>query len=450
MLFKGSRFQGSKVPKFQDPRPKTQEPRTKTQDPRPKNLQPSTMLNSPALNVVIGLVFIYLLYSLLATVISELLATFLGLRARNLKEAIDWMLNGGKNNGFWPRLWDSLKFMKNPCNTTVSAFYDHPEIRQSGSSGIFKTPSSFKAGSFSKVMLGLLFGDGPVNSKVIEERFKNLEGMTDRKNADVKNDTLFDWETMVYIRNLWYEAGKDVAKFRSLLEGWFDQTMEQATEWYRRKIRVVLLVLGFCMAWLFGADTFDMARNLSVDRDAREKLVSMANAYVENNRIHLDTSKILTVSQVDDFNDKLDSLLSIKMQVENDMASAGKILGIGGWLPDTVSVTTASGTGEKTYSPLIDPAALSKPDKNISSGKLAFSCGEKTAYLFRLFYYHFFGFLITAIAISLGAPFWFDLLNKLMHLRTSARIETGSGSKTATTGAQPSAESNIIPSAEES
>ncbi|HRI22224.1 MAG TPA: hypothetical protein PLA68_14780, partial [Panacibacter sp.] len=30
-----------------------------------------------------------------------------------------------------------------------------------------------------------------------------------------------------------------------------------------------------------------------------------------------------------------------------------------------------------------------------------------------------FGWLITALALSLGAPFWFDLLNKLMKLRSS-------------------------------
>jgi hypothetical protein len=28
-----------------------------------------------------------------------------------------------------------------------------------------------------------------------------------------------------------------------------------------------------------------------------------------------------------------------------------------------------------------------------------------------------FGWLLTALAISLGAPFWFDLLNKFMQLR---------------------------------
>ena len=69
------------------------------------------MFDNVALNVVIGLVFIYLLYSLFATVISEIFATYIGLRARTLKEAVDRMLNDedeGDQRGFLTRLWDSL------------------------------------------------------------------------------------------------------------------------------------------------------------------------------------------------------------------------------------------------------------------------------------------------------------------------------------------------------
>ncbi len=54
------------------------------------------MFDNVAFNVVIGLIFIYLLYSLLATVIAELIATKLGLKAKNLKEEKNRMLNDEK------------------------------------------------------------------------------------------------------------------------------------------------------------------------------------------------------------------------------------------------------------------------------------------------------------------------------------------------------------------
>jgi len=34
---------------------------------------------------------------------------------------------------------------------------------------------------------------------------------------------------------------------------------------------------------------------------------------------------------------------------------------------------------------------------------------------------HFFGWLLTALAISLGAPFWFDLLNKFIVVRSTVK-----------------------------
>ncbi len=37
--------------------------------------------------------------------------------------------------------------------------------------------------------------------------------------------------------------------------------------------------------------------------------------------------------------------------------------------------------------------------------------------MLRLWVFNFAGWLLMAIAVSLGAPFWFDLLNKLVNLR---------------------------------
>ena len=46
------------------------------------------MFNSPLLDIAIGLVFIFLLYSLLVTSINEAIATLFSFRARMLKTAI--------------------------------------------------------------------------------------------------------------------------------------------------------------------------------------------------------------------------------------------------------------------------------------------------------------------------------------------------------------------------
>ncbi|MCU0369859.1 MAG: hypothetical protein MUC31_00445 [Bacteroidales bacterium] len=408
------------------------------------------MFDSVALDVVIGLVFIYLLYSLLATVLSEIIATMLALRANNLKEAIERMLTDEKEDKWWQRLLDSVKLIKNPKSRIVRAFYNHAEIKYLGSSGVFKSPSSFKAGSFSKTVMGLLFGNGPVDSKKVSERLEEIVKMANSDDEKIKAENILDPETAGYIQGLWLEAKEDIDAFKSRLEGWFDRTMIQTTEWYKRKIQIVLLILGFCMAWFFYADTFVIVRNLANDKDARDKIVDMAIAYVENHPSAGDVRASGNDSlQIVYSRQKLDSLLAVKKQLEADMAAANNILGIGGWLPDTVLVTTDAKTGKQAYSPELDPKSLSRKDKEIKTGKLGFSFWEKIAYLFNLFYHHFFGFLVTAIAISLGAPFWFDLLNKLVNIRTSKKEEAGKSTTQTEGNTKPAAAKSDINAGEE-
>jgi hypothetical protein len=178
-------------------------------------------------------------------------------------------------------------------------------------------------------------------------------------------------------------------------------------------------LVGFFIAWIFYVDTFTIVSKLSTDKQARDQMVSMANTYIENNKMddvntQIDSARTATGSQ------QLNSLLDVKQVLEADIAEANTILGMGAWLPDTVTViTTKSGV---SYIPYIDDFICKH--KTPVNGKIAFSGYDKWKYLIGLLYHHFWGFFITAIAVSLGAPFWFDLLNKVMKLRTSKKEAT--------------------------
>ncbi len=49
------------------------------------------------------------------------------------------------------------------------------------------------------------------------------------------------------------------------------------------------------------------------------------------------------------------------------------------------------------------------------------SLGVWSAWIARTARDHALGWLVTILAISLGAPFWFDVLNKFMNLRNTGR-----------------------------
>jgi hypothetical protein len=379
------------------------------------------MFNSVALDIVIGLVFIYLLYSLLATIMSELIASMLGLRARNLKEAIDRMLNDEKPVKLIKRILDSFNITKSPKNPVVNTFYNHPEIKYLGSSGLFKAPSNFKSTNFSKTVMSIIFGEGKVTREMIDSQIEKPMIIYRDKN-NVEKVIEIDPETAGYIKGLWDEAQGDVEKFKAMLGNWFDRTMEQTIEWYKRKIRIVTIILGFMIAWLFNADTFVIVKNLSTDKKAREQIVNMAIAYVENNQAFIDTVRAHKGPNFEYSQKKLDSLLVIKNQVEADLTKANTLLGIGCRLPAEFIVTKDS-AGKFSSAPPVEARFLKKRYAGSTEETIKPKFKDQWSYLWYLFSHHFFGFLVTTIALSLGAPFWFDLLSKVMSLKTGKKAE---------------------------
>ena len=438
------------------------------------------MFSNVALDVVIGLVFIYLLYSLLATVLSEIFATAFKLKALNLREAIGRMLEdidiagaGTTNTGNKEdnRLMDSIKFAKKTKGEFVNTFYKHPKIVKLGSSGVFGTPSSYKPSAFSDTIFSILGIDGMANKAVLDD-----PDLTALKKA-------FAPATARFVKGLWENSFGDIATFRWKLEDWFNQTMEQSIEWYKRKIRVITLCIGFIMAWLFNADTFKMINTLSTDDKAREQLVQMATAYIEKGQSQgtqqpnanpeiskaittlgaqinaidssikisrADSAKMRTtdslekrkkelINQVASLqgHKSLDSLTQIKKQLEQDITNANTVLGIGAWPADSVTVHYDSTRKKIIYIPQIDPGGLNSSDRKIREGTIHLDSCKKPAYFFRILGSNFLGFLLTAFAISLGAPFWFDLLNKLISLRTAVKESTKTKGTTAQDAVSP-------------
>lgn len=491
------------------------------------------MTGSVALDVVIGLVFVYLLYSLLATVICEIIATNLGLRARNLHLAVRRMLEDSAVTSEWKLIafFKSFgetfnNFFANPNGPAGCAFFNLPAIKYLAKNSLFSKPSYITRQTFSKAMMELFrrYGDpdktdleniqkvleGDVNySKGINEiksiirsklkvqpplkkikynairrQIKQLvDAAPNRKLTLVEQKVLgkikevvnskkedkaalyeidellhlFGHETRSHLTSLLKEANNDLLKFRLLLEQWFDDTMERATGWYKYNVQLLLLIIGFFLAVFFNANTIDIAKKLAVDKDARDKIVDLATTYVANpsNRPGTNDS---TPSIADSLlQARLDSLEKVRVKLQKDVDEANTILGMGSNLPDSLTLVDIvkqdslgklktpfirlkyefqypkdSLTGEKILliPPLLFESEITEMLSDDDEDGHFEGVNKKTTKInvnlsWRIIvgrfiyttYDGFWGFLLTAIAISLGAPFWFDLLNKLMQLR---------------------------------
>jgi hypothetical protein len=336
------------------------------------------MFNSVVLNVVIGLVFIYLLYSLLATIIQELITSWFGLRARGLLKGISRMLNDDE-------------YKKDVSN----AFYDHPLIKFLGENKFHSKPSYLTAQNFSKVMIDLLRGENMQPGQSINPLIQQAlnSGKTIWGDAEISPQTLS------YLKSLWTDAQADVEKFRCLLENWFDDTMERASGWFKKKTQLILFIIGLVLAIIFNVDTISIVKILSNDPKLADKLANNAAIYVQNHKVvetqqfgnSIDSSKKPTINSKD-YNNQLNAQL---VRSNNLMDSANDII------HDNIN------------------------DANKLLG-LGWSCHCKQATCTICFCSNFrwwsiIGWLITALALSLGAPFWFDLLNKLVQLRSSKK-----------------------------
>ena len=310
------------------------------------------MFDNAVIEVAIGLAFVYCIYSLFTTIINEIIASALSLRARMLKRAIKRMLMDNDETFLGKKLFNE--------------FFEHPLIKYMSSGFFYRTPSYISQGSFSKTLIDILKKYDSPDTK------SEIQKVKDKLDELGKKENLPKWEsdTIKLINSFLNDAKDDLDKFKDKLEGWFNDTMERASGWYKRQTQLIIIFLGFILAIGFNVNTFEIVSRLSNDKAAREQIINIAENYVKDRQ---STVSDTSTSQ------RLDSLvLKAKILYEEEVEPVNQIfsLGLASW----------DQTGG--------------------------------------FWNSILGCLITALAISLGAPFWFDMLSKLVKLR-------GTGSKPA-------------------
>jgi hypothetical protein len=195
------------------------------------------------------------------------------------------------------------------------------------------------------------------------------------------------------------EAG---GQFVADVMAWFDQTSDRLTEVFSKKAKTVSLITALCVAGLLPLDSLELLRRLSVDNSLTAQLVAQAQKELD---------KVGTATASKDLKKDIETLKDLKSRIDQP----GLAILPAGWWPEKV-------TSSKNPT---DPAKL---DLN----KLLLTI---------------FGVLLSAALMSLGAPFWFDMLKNLLKLRPAlAANEEKDREKRATT--QPEGTQNRLLSQE--
>lgn len=165
----------------------------------------------------------------------------------------------------------------------------------------------------------------------------------------------------------------DLDAVRSSLEAWYNDGMDRVAGWYKRRTTLVLLCLGMIVAIGVNADSFVIARTLWDNPALRQATMTAADKFVQDYKPANASGSPPNAEQVKQSIESLHEQLS------------GLHLPLG-WPP----------RGSEN-----DPRSFP------SDASLAW---------FRVL-----GWFFTAAALSLGAPFWFDLLNKFMVVRSTVK-----------------------------
>lgn len=150
------------------------------------------------------------------------------------------------------------------------------------------------------------------------------------------------------------QGNADLAMQR--VENWYDDTMDRVSGWYKRRAQHIIFVVGLVLCVLLNGDTLMIVHELWNDEALRSAVVSEAQ----------ERAGAATATSGKD-----DSLADVTTYIRE--ASAPPI----GW---SFSVKGARGVP------------------------------ESWGWLWKII-----GILITSGAIAMGAPFWFDLLNKIVN-----------------------------------
>ncbi len=307
------------------------------------------MLN--LLSIVIGIVFVLLLFSLLATTVMEMLAGLLTLRGKNLINAIKSMLGE---------------------NETV-VFTSHQYYKQLGEkANLFRflrkstlPPSYIRPGTFTAILMDILQ--------------VNTTGQAQQAIANLPDGKLKELLAFLY-----RESYDDIAVFRQKVESWFTEVMERASEWYVSSIRIWLFWVGLTIAVSFNVDVINIYTNLSANATLREYMADAAEQFVQTAPEPVSVDSAVVNPDFYAAKEQFSTLMN------ENIAAIRSPLGLG-W--DTVEW----------------PAE----DKG------------------HWWLYKLIGWFTTALAVSLGAKFWFDLLKQLVNFRSGAGAQTAAAAPAA-------------------
>ena len=253
-------------------------------------------------------------------------------------------------------------------NALTKEFYDHPLIKSLHNKNGDRKPSKIPNRQFASVIFDMFINAGTEESSSydVKNSIKNLRSNISKFRTDESNglghlakviDTI-----LVDVSIDVDKADKSIAEARHRIEAWYGDAMDRMSGAYKRKLYGWTLLIGFVLAAFLNADSLAIANTLWKEPLVRDALVAQAEQLkLEDLGISVD----IGVQQA--AQDNVQDLQSLPIPI--------------GWTLENI------------------PAR-----------------GDVNGWLMK-----FGGILVSGIAAAQGAPFWFDIMKKLLEFRSKTK-----------------------------
>ncbi len=323
----------------------------------------------------------------------------------------------------------------------VQKFWEHPKIRSLVGNGV-DAPPSMESSTFATVVIDIAV---PRDAQGVLP--DNRLALVRALQAPNENVPVSLRETL-RVHGLSSEipvgaTGEALwAPFRENVAAWFDEAAGRASEYYRSTMKRLLFLLGLVLATILNADTLRILHLLSHDRPLREAVAAYSETLVAENNASTAPARS-TISQLPP-----PANLAPPQSASTPGQAKPATPADSSHSPTPASTpvaqprlgTTAVSELQKTRQALGDdierlrkleqmgfPIGWSGPDEGFSDTVIMSQWADQhpsyyawfifTAALFVVVFFKFIGLGATALAVSQGAPFWYELTNKLINLR---------------------------------
>ena len=320
------------------------------------------MFGSEILDVAIGLALVFLMLSFMASAVREAIESVMKTRAVYLERAI-------------------RELVADPGGTGMAkAFYEHPLIASLYQGSIEQKavrrlggalPTYIPAKSFAYTIVDLAIRGPVLQEYAAAQTAPELTVSALRANVGRLRNPRLVRAVLTAIDH----GQNDMSKVLENLQTWFDASMDRVSGWYKRTTHYWLFGIGFGLAVILNVDTIRIAEGLWRDKTLRQTIATRAEAIARDTTYQR-------------------QLVSSPSYRDTDLARASKELGA---LSVPIGWTDSSWTASTT----------------------AFS--KDVPSFFGFWFLAILGYLPAAFAVTLGAPFWFDALNKIMVIRSTVK-----------------------------